>query len=322
MILSPERDLGVADDLAKDERRDVLGAERLAFVLKDEVGVAHVLLDPRDDPVGLDLGRLLGGVADDDVVAVEEDHRRRDPLALLVGDDDRLAVLVDIRDRRVSGSQVDPVHALEAFTVRHWMGSRCSFMRQASRYSTNRDRGAHHDCQRHSHALRDVRRAPLIIAGAWRQPSAVRSMITQPEQLCRGGHHESEAEFRWGEERGEPCSRVSDPRTMKTRSMFSRDRLETGPMKRMRLLWMIASMLVAWFLGAWIDEVRADEPDPVPGRLAPFFHPPEGLANDLAHIAPPCSSATELPFEPLTTGATPAQDLADLARDPWALGPR
>jgi len=44
----------------------------------------HVLLDPRDDPVRLDLRRLLP-CSHDDVVAVEEHDRRRDPLALLVG---------------------------------------------------------------------------------------------------------------------------------------------------------------------------------------------------------------------------------------------
>ena len=73
--------------------------------------------------MGLDLGRLLGGVADDDVVAVEQDDRRRDPLALLVRDDHRLAVLVHVGDRRVGRPQVDPVHPLETF--RHVRGSRC-----------------------------------------------------------------------------------------------------------------------------------------------------------------------------------------------------
>jgi hypothetical protein len=61
-------DLGIAHDLAEDERRNVLRAEGLTLVLEDEIRVAHVLLDPRDDPVGLHLGRLLGGVAHDDVV--------------------------------------------------------------------------------------------------------------------------------------------------------------------------------------------------------------------------------------------------------------
>ena len=124
--LVAQRDLGVAHDLAQDERRDVFGAVRLPLVLKDEIGIAHALLDPRDDPVGLDLGRLFGGVADDDVVAVEQDDRGRDPLTLLVGNDDGLSVLVDIRDRRVSRSQVDPVNALEA--IRHGRNSRCSLV--------------------------------------------------------------------------------------------------------------------------------------------------------------------------------------------------
>ena len=123
-------DLGIAHDLAEDERRNVLRAEGLTLVLEDEIRVAHVLLDPRDDPVGLQLGRLLGGVAHDDVVAVEEHHGRRDPLALLVGDDHRFAVLVHVRDRRVGRSQIDPVHPLEAFSVRHVRGSRCSLCRQ------------------------------------------------------------------------------------------------------------------------------------------------------------------------------------------------
>ncbi len=122
--LLAQSDLGVADDLAQDERRDVLGAVRLPVVLEDEIGIAHALLDPRDDAIGLDLGRLLGGVSDDDVVAVEQDDRRRDPLALLVGNDDGLPVLVDIRDRRVSRTQVDPVNALEA--IRHGRSSRCA----------------------------------------------------------------------------------------------------------------------------------------------------------------------------------------------------
>ena len=76
LLLAAERDLGIADDLAEDEGADVLRAVRLPVVLEDEVGVAHVLLDPRDHPVRLDLGGLLGGVADDHVVAVEQDDRR------------------------------------------------------------------------------------------------------------------------------------------------------------------------------------------------------------------------------------------------------
>src|SRR5271168_1004120 len=46
-----------------------------------------------------------------DVIAVEQDDRGRDPLTLLVRNNDGLSVLVDIRARRVSGSQVDPVNA-------------------------------------------------------------------------------------------------------------------------------------------------------------------------------------------------------------------
>ncbi len=122
--LVAQGDLGVADHLAQDERRDVLGAERLPLVLEDEVGIAHVLLDPRDHAVRLDLRRLLGRVAHDDVVAVEEDDRWRDPLALLVGDDDGLSVLVNIGDRRIGRPQIDPVDALQAFS--HVESSRCS----------------------------------------------------------------------------------------------------------------------------------------------------------------------------------------------------
>ena len=121
--LFSQSDLGVAHDLAQDERRDVFRTERLPIILKHEVRVAHVLLDPRDHTVGLDLGRLFGGIAHDDVFAVEKHDGRRDPLALLVGDDDGLSMLVDIRDRRVSRSQVDPVNALEA--IRHGRSSRC-----------------------------------------------------------------------------------------------------------------------------------------------------------------------------------------------------
>ena len=114
LLFAAERKLGVADDFPEDERADVLGAEDLALVLEGELRVAHVLLDPGDDAVGLDLGGLLGGVADDDAVAVEEDDRGRDPLALGIRHDHGLAVLVDVGDGRISRPQVDPEHAFEA----------------------------------------------------------------------------------------------------------------------------------------------------------------------------------------------------------------
>ena len=49
------------------------------------------------------------------LAAEDQNHAGRNPLALLVGHDHRLAVLIDGGDRRVGGARIDPIDALDAF---------------------------------------------------------------------------------------------------------------------------------------------------------------------------------------------------------------
>ncbi len=179
--LLSQGDFRVTHHLAENERCHVLGAIGLPVMLENKIGIAHMLLDARHDPVWFHLGRFLGRIADDDVSAIEKDHRRSDPLALLVGDDHGLAVLVDIRDRRVSCSQVNPEDALE--TYRHGRGSRSRLGRRRNdterQYLLSRNKAA---------TRRDLRSSSQVIMsghGGVLHPFAGRIRIN-PEMMSGG----------------------------------------------------------------------------------------------------------------------------------------
>mmetsp|Transcript_27246 Transcript_27246/g.83986 ORF Transcript_27246/g.83986 Transcript_27246/m.83986 type:complete len:254 (+) Transcript_27246:1287-2048(+) len=119
--------------LGEDHGRDLLGRERLLAVLERDLHVRLVVLRDElegeellvgldgllvelaadealhveDRVLGVDGGLVLGRVADEALAGlVPRDVRRRDAVALVVGDDLHAAVLEDA-DARVGGAEVD-----------------------------------------------------------------------------------------------------------------------------------------------------------------------------------------------------------------------
>ncbi|ELY54131.1 NAD-specific glutamate dehydrogenase [Natronococcus amylolyticus DSM 10524] len=107
--------LGVVFDLLENHRRNLLGRVLLVVYLDRVVLLAHVALDRLDRPVGILDGLVLGRLADESLVVVERDDRRRRPFAFAVGDDLRIASLHD-RERAVRGTEVDT----ENLVARHY----------------------------------------------------------------------------------------------------------------------------------------------------------------------------------------------------------
>ncbi len=109
---------GVVGDLAQDVGGDLLGGDLPAEELPAPGG-SHLPFDHLDDVVGVENGRVLGLPPHDPRLGVLEQHYGRgDVLALKVRHDGRFAAgLVDVRDARVRGPQVDPVNPLAAHSA-------------------------------------------------------------------------------------------------------------------------------------------------------------------------------------------------------------
>merc|ERR1719353_2273850 len=113
LALGGDLDVGLAalvDDLVRDE---------LLVVLHGLVGVlaADEALDVEDGGLRVDGGLVLGGVTDEALAgAVPRDVRRRDAVALVVGDDLDTAVL-EHADARVRGAEVDANHGADRLVL-------------------------------------------------------------------------------------------------------------------------------------------------------------------------------------------------------------
>ena len=71
------------------------------------IGAAHISLGVDDNFVGV-TDRVAEGLRpDDDVITIEQHCGRGRKLAVLVGDGDWFAMLVQVREARVSRAQVD-----------------------------------------------------------------------------------------------------------------------------------------------------------------------------------------------------------------------
>ena len=109
-----DRPLDVADSLARtvehrlqNEHADIDGRITLAANFPAVIGIAHIPLRVDDDFVGMPdrIAKCLG--PDNDVVAIEQHHGGSRKFTVLVGDCDRFAVFVEVRETRVGRSQVD-----------------------------------------------------------------------------------------------------------------------------------------------------------------------------------------------------------------------
>ena len=125
----PGRVAGQAgQDLAGHRRSRVL----LAVRREAPFPVTHVPLDQRGDIVWPDPRLPLGLHAHDDVGGrVEQDHRRGGGLGVGIDDHGRAAVLVDVRDARVRGAQVD-AEDLVSHGKPPWLDASCGLAARVS----------------------------------------------------------------------------------------------------------------------------------------------------------------------------------------------
>ena len=110
--------LRVGHDPFENDRGQDLGGVFPLLNHAHPVRLAHVALDELNDVLGIADRLVLGDLPDDDLVILEQDHRRRDPLVVTVGDDVGLAVFIEVGDRRIGRAQVDSRN-LALTLVRH-----------------------------------------------------------------------------------------------------------------------------------------------------------------------------------------------------------
>jgi hypothetical protein len=100
--------LGVLPQLLEDQGGDELGREGAALVLLLKTALAHVTLDPLDHPLGIFHRRPRAVRTDDHPAAVaQQDEAGRFHLVVVVGDGDRIALLVELGNGREGRAQVD-----------------------------------------------------------------------------------------------------------------------------------------------------------------------------------------------------------------------
>ena len=96
-------------ELAQNERRKLFRRIDLPvdLTVKLFLRLAHFALHEIDDPFRLGHAIVLGQGADDYALAIEEDDRGRDALALRIRDNLRLSIDVDVRDRAEGRAEIN-----------------------------------------------------------------------------------------------------------------------------------------------------------------------------------------------------------------------